>query len=381
MSPGSSRTVTAAAAALVTTLVAEGLLRLAGVSVWHNPLDRTYDTHALVQYDPALGFANRRGIAFRSWKGPGPQRWDHLNVFGMRQPELTLTKPAGVRRLAVLGDSISFGVGVASYRDVYPHLVEELCNRAGGTPRLEVLNHAVVGNTTWQARAALDRVLAFEPDAILVMLGNNDSRRLIGSFAVPEALVPDMIAFDASVGAWLPGSGSSVVLNLVRRAIVLARARQLRHRPEWRSGTRVSKDDFRANLRDIASACRARGIPLYLVDEVLAVNTGSGYEKSEGDRSKMENYPAFREALREIARAPGVAYVDVGSRIEARRAPVPAGYDPRAERVVGELAHLFVARDPIHLNEAGHAIVARAIFDRLVEDGICPPAPPSPPAR
>ncbi len=370
--PG-SRIATAVVATLVATLVAEGGLRLAGTAAWHNPLDPIYDSHALVCYDPVLGFANRRGIEFRSWKGPGPVRWDHLNAFGLRQPEVRRAKPPGVRRLAVLGDSISFGIGVASYRDLYPHQVEELCNAGRSSARVEVLNHAVMGNTTWQARAGLPDALALDPDAMLVMLGNNDSRRLIGRYAVPEDLVPEIIRFDRSVGAWLPGSGSSVVLNLLRRAAVLAQAQRLRRLPEWRSETRVSLADFRRNLLAIAESCRARGIPLYLADEKLAVNPACAHEKTEGDRSKMENYPAFREVLREMASTPGVRYIDVGSRLEALRAPAPQGYDLRKNRVLPEFVQLFVEQDPIHLNPSGHAIVARAIFERLAADGLCTP--------
>lgn len=366
-----SRATTAVVAALAGALLGEVALRLAGVEVWQNPLDGTYDRHALMQFDHQLGFSNRRGLSFRSWKGPGPEQWDQLNSHGMRQPEASRSKPPGVMRIAVIGDSISFGVGVASYREVYPHLVERLCNASGQLPRVEVLNFGAVSNTSWQARASLPAVLAFDPDVLLLMLGNNDSRALLGAFALPEALVPEAIAFDDSVGAWLPFSRSSVVLNLLRRSAVLIRASALRRRSGMGSGTRVSLAEFRSNIRTIADSCRLRRVPLYLADEKLAVNPACAYEKSPGDMSKVKNYPAFREALETMASEPGVAFVDISSKLEAERRPAPSGYDPRTNRVQAELAHLFVAQDPIHLNPAGHRIVARTIFERLVADGVC----------
>jgi len=166
-----------------------------------------------------------------------------------------------------------------------------------------------------------------------------------------------------------------VLLNLLRRSAVLARASALRRRPGSGSDTRVSLADFRSNLGAIAASCRLRRLPLYLADEKLAVNPAAVYEKSPGDRSKMENYPAFRAALEEIARKPGVAFIDLGSRLEAQRRPAPPGYDPRSNRVQGELAHLFVQQDPIHLNPAGHLVVARTIHERLLADGVCAPNP------
>jgi len=374
LSPGFARATTVSVATLVAALLGEVVLRLTGVAVWHNPLDLTYDSHALVQFDRRLGFSNRRGLSFRSWKGPGPEQWDAMNSHGMRQPEVPRAKPPGVKRVAVIGDSISFGVGVASYREVYPHLLKELCNAAGRPPLVQVLNFGVVGNTSWQARLSLPEVLSFDPDALLLMVGNNDSRQLLGRFALPEALVPEVIAFDDALGAWLPGSRSSVLLNLLRRSAVLARASALRRRPGSGSDTRVSLADFRSNLATIAASCRLRRVTLYLADEKLAVNPAAEYEKSPGDRSKMKNYPAFRAALEEIASEPGVAFIDIGSRLEAERRPAPPGYDPRSNRVQAELVHLFAQQDPIHLNPTGHRVAASTIYERLVRDGVCAPS-------
>jgi hypothetical protein len=55
--------------AVVACLVlGEILLRLAGFTVWRNPLDGSYDSHALVKFDRDLGFRNRRGVSFTSDK-------------------------------------------------------------------------------------------------------------------------------------------------------------------------------------------------------------------------------------------------------------------------------------------------------------------------
>jgi lysophospholipase L1-like esterase len=350
-------------AVVVVLVLAEVLLRLVGLTVWHNPLDGRHDSHALVQFDRVLGFRNRSDVWFTSDKRPEHRQTDYLNAFGMRQPALSHAKPTGVRRIAMLGDSITFGVGMASYRDLYPYRLEQMC-LAGGA-QVQVLNFGVVGNTSFQVRRGLEYTLSFEPEILIVMIGNNDSRRSLG---VAEAQTPEVIAFDERVGRWLPGSQGWVVVNLLRRGLVQLKSWRLkRERPP---ATRVSLDEFRDNLAAVIRACRAAGVRVYLVDEKLAANPVGPGEKTWGDRSKMENYPRYRQVLQELARTEGVGFIDVTTVLEAEKQPRPAGYRADANRVLPEYLHLFVEQDPIHLNATGHALVARTLYQRLAADGM-----------
>lgn len=96
------------------------------------------------------------------------------NSLGMRDRERETAKPAGVVRIAVLGDSFAFGYGVEG-EDIWPAVLERLLNEAGGALRYEVLNFGVGGYSTRDEAAALEhKVLAFDPDLVLLGYTLND---------------------------------------------------------------------------------------------------------------------------------------------------------------------------------------------------------------
>jgi acyl-CoA thioesterase-1 len=79
-------------------------------------------------------------------------------------------------RLAVLGDSLAAGYGVA-LDEAFPARLEAAL-AAAGTP-CEVLNAGVSGDTTAGGLARLDWVLGDAPTHLLVELGGNDALRAI----------------------------------------------------------------------------------------------------------------------------------------------------------------------------------------------------------
>jgi len=97
------------------------------------------------------------------------------NSHGMRGPEVPLEKPAGVYRIAMLGDSFPFGWQVEQ-EQAFPQLLEDILNKkANGTKRIEVLNFAVPGYSPYQeVEDFRERALAFEPDLVLVYFVDND---------------------------------------------------------------------------------------------------------------------------------------------------------------------------------------------------------------
>ena len=69
-----------------------------------------------------------------------------VNALGLRGPETTIDKPVGVRRVAVLGDSIAFGYWVSDEQG-FARQLEMLLGQAPGPRRgrVEVLNFGVPG--------------------------------------------------------------------------------------------------------------------------------------------------------------------------------------------------------------------------------------------
>lgn len=109
------------------------------------------------------------------------------NSCGMRERELPLVKPAGTFRIAVIGDSFTFGWGVTE-QEAFPRQLEEILNslissaqrketRAPGAAiqRVEVLNFGVPGYSPFQEVTTFEeKALPYQPDAVILFFIEND---------------------------------------------------------------------------------------------------------------------------------------------------------------------------------------------------------------
>jgi len=124
-----------AAAVLLTLGGLEAGFRLARVPVGTVQINRATVRRSP---NPRLGFELRPGAVAAA-------EVDYrINAAGLRGPEVEEEKSAGVVRVAVLGDSIAFGYGVAE-ADAFPRQLEGLLNTGRRDGRAEVLNFGVPG--------------------------------------------------------------------------------------------------------------------------------------------------------------------------------------------------------------------------------------------
>lgn len=77
-------------------------------------------------------------------------------------------------RIAVLGDSLTAGYGLAA-AEAFPARLEKSLRSSGHA--VTVINAGVSGDTTAGGRARLDWLLAERPDGLIVELGGNDALR------------------------------------------------------------------------------------------------------------------------------------------------------------------------------------------------------------
>ena len=97
------------------------------------------------------------------------------NSRGLRGREYSLEKPPGTIRIALLGPSYIMGQGVGDEETIAARLEQRL-NTSGGAS-YEVLNFGVPGYSLLQQMAQLEeRVLAFEPDLVLVTVPNRQEQ-------------------------------------------------------------------------------------------------------------------------------------------------------------------------------------------------------------
>jgi lysophospholipase L1-like esterase len=350
--PGSGRLIgsvlLALASLLVTLAVLEASFRLAGVSVGTVQINRATVRRTA---DPRLRFELRPGSAVRS------EVEYRVNGEGLRGPETTVEKPAGVRRVAVLGDSIAFGYWVAE-EDTFPRQLEALLKAAGGGgQRIEVLNFGVPGyNLDQEIETLRTKALAFSPDLVLVAFCLND---LEGLFSYELGLVQDRAVRGRSWAGRLRESllSRSLLLSWIeyrvseieaRRSFV--KARNPLEGPLYAEAADQQKRALAGKLAGLGSLLAARGIPGMVV--VFPVLGG-----------RFERYPhrELHGAVVEAARGAGLAAVDL---LECYSA-----YGFRDLRV-----------DVVHPSPLGHRVAAHAVRDALCARGwLCDGVPPGPP--
>lgn len=129
-------------------------------------LDRRHpDDRGFVRYDATLGWAGRPH-ARGPFEGTEFTTTVALNAAGFRDRERAQAKPAGVFRVAVFGDSMTWGYGVGEGERFTDRLERDA---------IEVLNFGISGYGTDQ-ELLLYRVLGrrYCPDLVLVALYGND---------------------------------------------------------------------------------------------------------------------------------------------------------------------------------------------------------------
>jgi acyl-CoA thioesterase-1 len=88
--------------------------------------------------------------------------------------------------IVALGDSLTEGYQLPK-EQAYPAQLEKLLHEAG-YPHLRVSNQGISGDTTAGGRARINRVLAAEPDIVIVALGANDFLRGVNPASSRENL-------------------------------------------------------------------------------------------------------------------------------------------------------------------------------------------------
>lgn len=115
----------------------------------------------------------------------------------------TAPRPAEPIRLAILGDSLAAGYGLAPAQ-AFPARLEAALK--GKDRNVTVINHGVSGDTTAGGMERVDWMLGDKPDIVLVELGGNDALRALDPASTErnlDAIVTKLKA--AGVTVWLAG--------------------------------------------------------------------------------------------------------------------------------------------------------------------------------
>jgi lysophospholipase L1-like esterase len=271
---------------------------------------------------------------------------ESVNSHGFRGPDFETKKPAGARRIVLLGDSNTFGMSVEGDEN-YAHMVRRWLGTRKDV-KWDVVNCAIPGYSALQMQQMFRTVAkAFSPDIVCVYAGAwNDFTPAMG--------LDDIRALAAMQRERARREGLSF-----ERLRVYGRFREWFARPEapkeankkkiyqdlWEKGERpdgprLSEAQFRGVL---TSLCReihdAGGKALLIVPPAPAAT-----------RARWKDSDRYADIVREVAKASADLCLDA-----------------RADLTFDETFDIQLFRDIIHPSHTGHTVIASRLTQVLTQ--------------
>lgn len=271
-----------------------------------------------------------------------------LNAFGFRDTAFQRRKPRGRIRIALLGDSITFGLGVHQPDSIYAARLEKMLQADGA---IDVYNFGVPGYNTWQEFVQLQRVvMPYQPDYLLLGFFFNDADGLT-EMPTAAGIVSTTPAPDAhkSRRDWLTRLKSSYVVQGAKQVFERAAVALFDDYPNYMD-LKIKTDKWRqmqAELLRLKQFAAAQHVPL----AVVVFPVSYQLRRPEAASRAQQDVRGFLDRN-------DFHYLDLF--------PVFRAY-LQAHRF--DFKKLLVKGIPdSHPTAAGHAIAARAIRDFLLQD-------------
>ena len=151
---------------LIVFIIGEGISRIAfkyttaGPTAVNLEIFEENDTYVWGHHPGALDY--------NGYGNPTPEV--RINKLGFRDDEILKNKPSNTKRVLVLGDSFTFGMGV-NHSEIYTEVLERLLNEQEDGIKYEVLNMGAIGYTTDNQYLLLkEKGLILEPDYVIIGL-------------------------------------------------------------------------------------------------------------------------------------------------------------------------------------------------------------------
>jgi hypothetical protein len=161
-----------AASLAISLLLLESGLRI--VNPWGMELFHWLPYHMQGMVDhPQLGYVHPRSVSYRLGSNVVT-----LNSNGLRDKEIAYDKPAGEKRVLLLGDSVTFGWGVSDGETFSDRMEPQLRSLTG--IRWEVINAGVNGYNTQQEETYLRMEgIRYQPEIVVLLYNPNDVEPII----------------------------------------------------------------------------------------------------------------------------------------------------------------------------------------------------------
>ena len=265
------------------------------------------------------------------------------NALGLRGRECTCARASDRWRIAVIGDSVAYGLGVESEM-AYPAILETILTQTGETP-VEVLNFGVPGYNTAQEYAMLkNRVLAYDPDVVVMMFTTDDCETtpiiidVDGELCLFRNQLEGLWLFNNSIH-WYTFRHSHVYRFLYKQMVLAVI-------PSGQSfeDVYIKPDVAWKTVLRTAALCERRGIRFVLVLSPLLRPFCEPIEQLQPAIDAMQR-------IQQLAARSSLDVVDLG---------------PLYDQHVGQLKLANLPLDYEHLNPRGHQLVANVLAERLL---------------
>ena len=243
-----------------------------------------------------------------------------INSLGFRGPEIPLTKPSGIIRLAFLGGSTTWCAEVSNNEATWPHLVWAGLQKKYPSRNFDYVNGGVPGYSTEESLAnLLSRVQQTNPDIIFIYHATND----LSYDTRKMAMAQGVFSGKPENPSWL--ANYSLAWFLIEKNLqMMFRKQQVIHGKKLLQfeSNKLSRD-FRKRLRHLIQESKKKS-PLVAVatfshqyrrdqsPEVQLRAAGSAifYMPYMDIDRLFEAFEAYNKVIREVAKEEGIILIE-----------------------------------------------------------------------